>query len=372
MIILFYLGQKLRILQWQNMSSENFESISYVDALLKAQRKILLEDSDSLMLGINVSSPSAIFGSVKGLSKEFGNLRIIETPASENAVTGIALGLATSGHFSILIHQRLDFAILSFDMLINQVAKWKFMYGDQLYAPLLIRMIVGRGWGQGPQHSQSLHSFFMHVPGFNVFAPSTSQDVYASVLEASKSRVPTILIEHRWLYELTGEVNYDQEKLLNPIRIHASSQQSKVTFVCFSFATFEVLRAKNLLETIGINVDVLEMVKLNQQDLTLILESLEKTRLLIIADIGHTFAGAGAAILAEVIKQGAKLKKPPYIFGLPNYPTPTSPSLTSQYYPRCIDFLNAVSELIDLKTTFSDPDRGSDLDVPGNRFIGYY
>ena len=114
------------------MTSANVGSTTYVEAILAAQRKILIEKSNSLILGINVTSPSAIFGSVKGLYEEFGDKRVIETPSSENAVTGIALGLATSGHIPILVHQRLDFAILSLDMLINQLAKWRFMYGDNL------------------------------------------------------------------------------------------------------------------------------------------------------------------------------------------------------------------------------------------------
>jgi pyruvate dehydrogenase E1 component beta subunit len=161
------------------MTGANIGSTTYVEAILAAQRKILMEKSNSLVLGINVTSPSAIFGSVKGLYEEFGDKRVIETPSSENAVTGIALGLATSGHIPILVHQRLDFAILSFDMLINQLAKWQFMYGDNLSAPVIVRMIVGRGWGQGPQHSQALHNLFMHVPGFRVFSHSSPQDIYS-------------------------------------------------------------------------------------------------------------------------------------------------------------------------------------------------
>lgn len=345
---------------------------TYVEAILDAQRKILSENSKSLILGINVTSPSAIFGSVKGLYEEFGDSRVIETPASENAVTGISLGLATSGYVPILVHQRLDFAILSMDMMINQLAKWRFMYGDKLSAPVIIRLIVGRGWGQGPQHSQALHSFFMQVPGFRVFSPSSPQDIYSSLIEATTKESPSIFIEHRWLYETIGEVDQNQKVLINHTRVHSMSKNSIVTFVTISFSTIEVLRAKNILETKGIHIDVFEVVRLDNLDLDSILDSITKTGTLVIADIGHEFAGAGSAILSEIVKRGIVLKKPPIILGLPNYPTPTSPSLTASYYPSCLDILQTITKLASLEVSFEDPDNGLSLDVPGNRFLGYY
>jgi pyruvate dehydrogenase E1 component beta subunit len=354
------------------MTGANIGSTTYVEAILAAQRKILMEKSNSLVLGINVTSPSAIFGSVKGLYEEFGDKRVIETPSSENAVTGIALGLATSGHIPILVHQRLDFAILSLDMLINQLAKWRFMYGDNLSAPVIVRMIVGRGWGQGPQHSQALHNLFMHVPGFRVFSPSSPQDIYSSLLEAATSCSPTIFIEHRWLYETIGQIDHDQVTLPNLTRSHSVSKNSLVTIVTISFSTLEVLRAKNILETKSVDIDVFEVVRLDKLDLDSILQSVAKTGALIITDIGHEFAGAGSAILAELTKRGAKFKKPPVVLGLPNYPTPTSPSLAASYYPSCLEILQAVVQISSIKISFDDPDYGLMSDVPGNRFIGYY
>ena len=353
--------------------TELFNSeISYVEALLIAQRKILNNDTKSLLLGINVTSPSAIFGSVKGLYEEFGPSRVIETPASENAVTGIAIGLATSGHVPILIHQRLDFAILSLDMLINQLAKWRYMYGEHLFAPVIIRMVVGRGWGQGPQHSQALHNLFMHVPGFRVYSPSSPQDIYSSLIEASVAKDPTILIEHRWLYDTAGIVDQSEVVLKNPTRCHSISNNSLVTVVCISFSTLEVLRAKTILESQKIELDVFEIVRLDAFKIDLILESIQKTGRLLVTDIGHEFAGASAAIISELVKSGAHFQTPPIVLGLPNYPTPTSPSLTATYYPSCLDILNAIKHLTSLNIKFENPDANLNIDTPGNRFIGYY
>lgn len=323
-------------------------------------------------MGIGVSSPSAIFGSIKGLYKKFGSNRVIETPASENAVTGIALGLATSGFIPILVHIRLDFAILSMDMLINQVSKWKFMYGEKLKAPLIIRLIVGRGWGQGPQHSQALHNIFMHIPGFRVFSPSTPQDIYSSLLESAHSDSPTVIIEHRWLYETIGQINYQQKKLLSATRIHKISEKSIITVVTTSFSTIEVLKVHSILEKQNIFIDVIEPVRLDELDLSQILKSLEKTKKLLITDIGHEFAGAGSAILAEIVKTGVEFNTPPRILGLPRYPTPTAPSLSALYYPSCETILNNILEMNTIKLHIEDPDKGHMTDVPGNRFIGYY
>lgn len=354
------------------MISTNSEEISYVEAILAAQTKILSDNEKSLVIGINVASPSAIFGSVRGLSQAFGSQRIIESPASENAMTGIALGLATSGHVPILVHQRMDFAILSFDMLINQVAKWKYMYGDKLTAPIIIRMIVGRGWGQGPQHSQSLHNVFMHVPGFSLYMPSSPQDIYSGLLEASKMDSPSIFFEHRWLYESVGEVDKRRVSLENRTRTLSFSESSVLTVITISFSTLETLRAKKILDERDVFIDIFEVVRLDDLDLDSVLESINRTGKLLIVDIGHVFAGAASSILSELTIRGAYFSVAPKILGLPNYPTPTAPSLTKSYYPKCVDILFAVKQILSLPFRFSDPDDGCQLDVPGNRFIGYY
>jgi pyruvate dehydrogenase E1 component beta subunit len=246
------------------------------------------------------------------------------------------------------------------------------MYGDHLSAPVIVRMIVGRGWGQGPQHSQALHSLFMHIPGFRVFSPSSPQDIYSSITEASNLDCPSILIEHRWLYTTSGNVDQTQIELKNPTRAHALSESSLVTVVTISFSTLEVLRAKTILEHSGVKIDVFEVVRLDQLELGSILESIHKTGKLLIADIGHKFAGAASSILAELVIQGAKFQQPPMILGLPNCPTPTSPSLSATYYPSCLDILKAITNLSGLDLHFIDPDHESMVDIPGDRFIGYY
>jgi len=345
--------------------------MKYSDAILLAQREILSENDKSLILGINVSSPDAIFGTVKNLLQDFGPSRVIETPASENAVTGICIGLATVGFLPILVHQRMDFAILSFDMIINQLAKWKYMYGDKLESPVIIRMIIGRGWGQGPQHSQALHNFFAHVPGLQVFLPGNAQDIYSTLIFAAKSKNPTIIFEHRWLYNQIGYVDSNQKQPL-PTRNVSYSSDSRITLLSISFSTIEALRAAAVLRDNNINLDIYEISNLHEMDLSEILKSITRTKHLLVIDIGHKYAGAAATIISELVIRGAKFDSAPVILGLANYPTPTSASLTRDYYPRAIHVLNAIKEILELDLVFADPDGDKHLDVPDDRFIGYY
>lgn len=345
--------------------------IKYSDAILLAQREILSENSKSLILGINVNSPDAVFGTVRNLLKEFGPDRVIETPASENAVTGICIGLATAGFLPILIHIRMDFAILSFDMIINQLAKWKYMYGDQLRSPVIIRMIIGRGWGQGPQHSQALHNVFAHIPGLQVFLPSTPQEIYSTLVFAAKSNNPTIILEHRWLYNQLGYIDLNQKKPTATRKI-LTSPDSQITVVTISFSTIEALRAVDVLKDTKLKIDLYEISNLHELDLEAILKSIETTKNLLVIDIGHKYAGAASTIISELVLKGAKFSNSPRILGLANYPTPTAEYLTKDYYPRAIHIINSIKEILKLDFNFVDPDDDKHLDIPDDRFIGYY
>ena len=345
--------------------------ISYSEAILIAQKQILIENDKSLVLGINVSSPDAVFGTVKNLIQEFGSNRVIETPASENAVTGICIGLATAGYLPILVHQRMDFAILSFDMIINQLAKWNYMYGDQLASPVIIRMIIGRGWGQGPQHSQALHNFLVHVPGLQVFLPANAQEVYSTLMYAANSKTPTIIFEHRWLYNQIGTVDLNQKEP-QPTREITFSPESEITVVSISFSTIDALRAVKILRDHNVKIDLYEISNLHNLDLTNVLKSIAKTKKLLVIDIGHEYAGAASTIITEIVIRGAVFESPPRILGLKNYPTPTAASLAKDFYPRAIHIVNSILEILELNFSIPDPDNDRHLDTPDDRFIGYY
>jgi len=146
--------------------------LTYAEAIREAQIQLLEQDDSVYLLGLGVPTPTGVFGTTVGLVERFGPNRILDLPASENGMTGMALGSAIQGMRPIMIHHRVDFAVLSMEPIVNQAAKWHYMYGGNGTAPLTIRMIIGRGWGQGPQHSQSLQSWFAHVPGLQVLMPA--------------------------------------------------------------------------------------------------------------------------------------------------------------------------------------------------------
>jgi pyruvate dehydrogenase E1 component beta subunit len=213
----------------------------------------------------------------------------------------------------------------------------------------------------------------MHVPGLEVYAPSTPQEVFSTLINASRKNSPTIILEHRWLFDIQGNVAVDEDLPLPKSSIVVSSDPAaSVTLVTISFSTLEVTRARDLLSDQNIKIDIIEVSRLDKLDLESIIKSTLKTKKLILVDIGHSFAGASSAILSELYCAGMTLDSPPIILGLPRYPTPTAPSLARDYYPRCIDILNSITSLIGSSVKFIDPDYGKQLDVPGDRFIGYY
>ena len=180
--------------------------LKFSEAILEAQSQMLADDPNVLLMGLGVPGPTGIFGTSSGLQEQFGSDRVIDTPSSENAMTGVALGASVLGKRPIMVHMRVDFAILSMEPIVNQAAKWHYMYGGKMRAPIVIRMIIGRGWGQGPQHSQSLQSWFAHVPGLKVVMPARPLDAKGMIISAVRDDAPVVIFEHRWLYNLSGPV----------------------------------------------------------------------------------------------------------------------------------------------------------------------
>ena len=182
--------------------------ITVSQAINLAHKNILRNSNKSICMGLGIRDPKRIFGTCNDLLEEFGPERIIEPPTSENALTGILFGFALKGYSACLIHQRLDFSLLSFDQIINTLSKWNFMFGEkENNTKCLIRMIIGRGWGQGPTHSQSYHSFFASLPGIDVYYPYDPKTFYMSIIAGMTTGKPSILIEHRWLHNVL-DINF--------------------------------------------------------------------------------------------------------------------------------------------------------------------
>ena len=172
------------------------------DALIESMKL----DNKVICYGLGVDDPKRIFGTTKGLKEKFGNERVFDMPTSENAMTGVSVGLAIGGYRSVVVHQRLDFFLLAMDQLVNSAAKWYYMFGGKVNIPMVIRLVIGRGWGQGPTHSQSLHSWFAHIPGLKVVMPATAADAKGLLMSSIFDGNPVLFLEHRWLHAQDGDV----------------------------------------------------------------------------------------------------------------------------------------------------------------------
>ena len=281
------------------------QQITYAEALHEATKQAMEQDESVMLFGLGVPDPKGIFGTTAGLREQFGSDRVLDVPTSENAVTGFAVGLAIMGYRPILTHQRVEFALLSLDQIINQAAKWHYMTNGLSSVPMVIRLIIGRGWGQGPQHSQSLEPVFAHVPGLKVIAPATAGDAKTMMQAAIADNNPVMLLEHRWLHNTFGEVPIAQasdpdESVLGTANIVRSG--SDATIVTYSYGTIEALRLASVLESQGFDLEVVDLRSLRPLDMGSVIKSVQKTRRLITLDEGWKFLSMGAEVVAGVVE----------------------------------------------------------------------
>lgn len=351
---------------------ETTRVLSFADAIGEATGIALKTFPTSYVIGLGATDPAGIFGTTKGLVDTYGDNRVFDMPISENAVTGIVLGSAIDGMRPILTHQRLDFALVSIEQIVNQAAKWHYMFDGIMSAPLVIRLVVGRGWGQGPQHSQSLQNWFAHIPGLKVVMPALPSDAKGLLLSAVADPNPVIIIEHRWLYNIEGVVPEGDYRC--PIGSPSVLRDgSDLTIASTSYMTIESLRAAETLAAHGISVEVVDVQTLNPLDDGKIINSVEKTGHLIVADTGWTSCGFAGEIVARVAEKAfTSLKAAPRRIALPDVPTPTSAALTDTYYPRDTDIVKVTAEMLGrtLPADVFARDPDVPLDIPDNRFKG--
>ena len=191
----------LREYMQKNKKTKN---LTFAQAIKEAITTAMKIDKKMVCYGLGVTDPKGVFGTTKGLDDIFGNKRVFDVPASENALTGISIGLSLNNIKSVVTHQRLDFFILALDQLFNAAAKWYYMFGSKKSVPITIRLIIGRGWGQGPTHSQNLQSIFSHIPGLKVVMPSNAID--AKGLYYHRYDPNPVFLEHRWLHGASSKV----------------------------------------------------------------------------------------------------------------------------------------------------------------------
>jgi len=349
--------------------------ITYAMAINEALHQSMAKDPQVILIGEGVPDPKAIFGTTSGLREKFGHQRVFDMPLAENGLTGICIGAALTGMRPVMVHQRIDFALLALDQLINNAAKWHYMFNGQACVPLVVRVIIGRGWGQGPQHSQSLQALFAHIPGLKVVMPTTAYDAKGMLISAIEDDNPVIFIEHRWLHTLQDDVP-EQAYRIPLDKARYLRQGDSVTLVAFSYMVIEALRVAEHLKQHGIEVEIIDMRSTRPLDMPIVIESITKTRHLMVLDTACKTGGIGAEILAQVFEQAYEtLKAAPVRISNPDYPVPTSHFLADTYYPEAPDIASQLLKLIGFDELTIDPmieglARPAPLDVPDNSFTG--
>ncbi len=346
--------------------------LTYAQALNEAIDLSMARDRSVYVIGLGAPDRDGLFGTTRNLADKYGPRRVFDMPISESGMTGVALGSALVGMRPVMTHVRTEFAILAMDQICNQAAKWHYMFGGQARVPLTIRMLVGRGWGQGPQHSQSLHAWFAHVPGLKVVMPSTVYDAKGLLMAAIADDNPVVFIEHRWLYNLRGHVPEGEYAVpLGQPRVMRAGKD--VTIVASSYSTLESLRAADQLDRYGIDAEVIDLRTLTPLDDSELLASVRRTGHLVVVDQGTLTAGFAAEIVARVTEKAfSDLKSPPERVTLPDAPTPTARALSNYFYPTISHIVAAAMRRLGRST--KDPYetvRPDDLlDVPDKGFTG--
>lgn len=347
---------------------------THSEALLQATKQLMKEDSQVLVMGEGVADPKGIFGTTEGLVDEFGHQRVIETPLSENAFTGMAIGMALNGFKPIVTHQRVDFSFLALDQIINNASKWRFMFGGKESVPIVVRMIIGRGWGQGAQHSSSMQALYGHVPGLKVVMPVFADEAASLLMGAVMDPNPVIFIEHRWCHYVKGHVpeRIIPEALGKAKIVHGGND---VTIVASSYMVLEAIEAANKLKEKGISAEVINLRTIQEWDKETVYNSVAKTGRLVVADTGHGAFGVAAEIITSVCEDCFdKLKMAPIRVSIPDYPSPSSPALAQNYYPSSRDLVLACLKQLGKKPEdlgFSWPIKHPfDCDKPNPEFQG--
>ena len=323
---------------------------SYKVAIRKAMRDILAANVNSVVLGQGVNDPTGIFGTTTGLAEEFGPDRVIDMPIMEEGMTGIGIGMALNGIFPVQTHIRVDFLMLAMNQIVNLLAKYRYMYGGQFSVPMLIRGIVGRSWGQGPQHSQSLQSLFSHIPGLTVIMPSSSRSAYESYLySATKFRSPVLSIEHRFLYDMTFRDLDLPSKSHNPFSSRIVEKGDDVTIVATSYMVQEAQRASKWVSSYGnVRCEIIDLNCVSSINFELVLTSLKKTGRLVVADTSWREYGVSAEVCRGIAELGPEcLKKPVITLGMQRSPCPTSHALEESFYADMSDIVHAVKLVTD-------------------------
>lgn len=316
---------------------------TFNSAIQRTLDKVMKDDVQTILLGLGVTDPKGFFNTTTGLLEKYGAERVIECPTSENGYLGHALGLSLGGYRPIVHFQRMDFMLYAFDQLINNAAKWKSMFNYSGDVPLVIRGLIGMGWGQGAQHSQNFASLFSQVPGIKVIAPTCPQSAAVLLKKAIYDTGPVVFIEHRWLQSLRQEKFHFDDSEFSLEKAMIRKKGTKLTVITWSYSTVEALRFSELYPEF--DIEIVDLLNLSQLDFKTIVQSADKTNKIIFWEPCTT----KASFAPEIITQLAKLNKnyPFFQIGYQfDYPA-SSPKLNLKYYSSLEEILKIFNQISD-------------------------
>jgi pyruvate/2-oxoglutarate/acetoin dehydrogenase E1 component len=317
----------------------------YIRAISEALNEEMARDEDVFIVGEDVGGPGGAFSATKGLLETYGERRVRDTPISESAIVGLAIGAATEGLRPVAEIMFADFLTICMDQIVNQLAKNRYMFGGMYKLPVVIRAPGGAGLNAGPQHSQSLESWFAHVPGLKVVMPATPYDVKGLLKSAIREDNPVLFLENKALYGLKGEIP-DEEYLVPIGKADVKKTGQDVTVVSASRMVHQALEAANILSTEGIDVEVIDLRTISPMDKETIFSSVEKTSKLVVAHEAVKAFGFGAEIAATISEEMLDYLDAPVIrVGAPFVPIPFN--LEHVYLPNAQDVVKAVKRIME-------------------------
>ncbi len=320
--------------------------LSYAQAIREAHAQLLENDPRVFIFGQGLYSPWYAGSSLKDIDKDYGRERVIDSPVSENATTGAAIGAAIAGMRPIVFHPRMDFMLLAVDPIVNQAANWSYLFAGKINVPIVIRAVINRGGEQGAQHSQAFQAMFMHIPGLKVVMPSTAYDAKGLLIAAVNDGNPVIYIDDRWLYEETGHVPEEMYQI--PIgSAQVMRKGADISIVATSHMVSHAMAAAGKLETQGIQAEVINLRSIKPWDQETVLASVKKTGRVVIADAAWATCGIASEIgvtISSVLF--SELKSPVQRVTLPDAPAPIATSHEEMYYPDANNIINAVKNIL--------------------------
>jgi pyruvate/2-oxoglutarate/acetoin dehydrogenase E1 component len=356
----------------------NQRIITLGDAIREALMESLARDPRVFLFAQGVADPSAMWGTMKGVPERFGAHRVIEMPVAENGAIGTAIGAAMNGQRPVIAMHRVEFSLLAIEQIVNNAAKAHYISNGQHTVPLVIRLCIGRGWGQGPEHSQSLEAIFAHFPGLKVVMPTFAADAKGMLIAAIEDENPVIFIEHRWLHYASGHVpeGYYTHALDGPQVVRHGTD---LTIVATAHTVLEAVRAADALADAGCSVEVIDLRVLRPLNMAPILSSVGRTGRLLTVDTGYVHFGVGGEIVANVAAQAfSSLKAGPVRLGLPDHPTPSSRGMIPGLYPDAVRIVREAGRLAGVEAgrvdeiahALQEKSKSVPIDVPDPFFKG--